>query len=560
MIKHLCIGLASVLSAYTIGIKFGVSDHKYFVLLFAVSYAVLFIATKYLERTKYRNLIDNASDASTKLSLKEKLFALSASVISLTLMSTSSPLYPFNIWNDANQFFTVGRGIKAGLIPYRDMYEQKGPVLYLAHALCALISDKSFTGVWILEIIMCFIFTVFALKIVKLFIKDTSKYHSVFVILPVCALIYSSSTFHLGDSCEELCFPLLTVVLYITLKALRKDKQLPSAVETFVIGLICGIVFWTKYNLCGLIIGAVLFFLIYSIIDKQFKKLLYAALLFLAGFMAVTIPVLIYFALNNALTDLFTVYFYNNIFLYSGVTATQVSLIRRSFYGFGLVYRYTYGMLIIVITAIVSFSFLNKRSALFLLCTFVLMIFSSMGGNYVIFYYGFIFMAFSAIFMITLTSLYVDIVRALAKQGRNTIVPALIVCILTSALLFSTSKKRELMLKPYDELPQAIFAQKINETPNARILTYDFMDNGFFTAAGLLPANRFYTYLNIEDELPELRESQEELIEEEYFDYIITNNQYEWDNYCIIIQSEYSIPYVDGNSYNYLFYLYGRTR
>lgn len=560
MIKHLCIALASVLAAYTVSIKNDFNDFKKSLIVFLITYAVLFLIEKLIRRSANRNLADSSSSNIGPLTIKEKVFAFFTSLICITLVSTSSPLYPFNLWNDANLFFTVGRGIKSGLVLYRDMYEQKGPLLYFIHALCALISDRTFTGVWLLEICMCFIFIVFAFKAVKLFIKDTDTNNTVFIALPVCALIYSSNMFHLGDSCEELCFPLLTIVLYLSLKALRTDKELPSYKETLVMGLICGIIFWIKYNLCAFIIGTVVFYLIYAIVIKQFKKLLLSALFFLTGFVLATLPVLIYFAVNNSLSDLFTVYFYNNIFVYSGVTGTQVSLIRRAFYGFGLVYRYNYGLLSILILSFVSLTFLNKKSSVYLLGTFILMMFASLGGSYVIFYYGFILMAFTALSMIPLSALFNDLVNAFSKSRNNTAVPGLVLCLLTSMLIISGNKNLPLIRKHYEDLPQAKFAEVISSTPDAKVLSYDLMDLGFFTASGTQPANKYFSYLNIIDELPELRESQDELIEEEYFDYIITySDEYEWDGYSIIMNTECSIPYANGESYSYDFYLYGKT-
>ncbi len=62
----------------------------------------------------------------------------------LLICSKNSPLYPMNDWVDVNCFFTVGRGMRHGLTPYLDLYEQKGPLLYAVFALAAWISETSF--------------------------------------------------------------------------------------------------------------------------------------------------------------------------------------------------------------------------------------------------------------------------------------------------------------------------------------------------------------------------------------------------------------------------------
>ena len=69
----------------------------------------------------------------------------------LAVCSKNSFLYPLNDWVDVNCFFTVGRGILHGLVPYRDLYEQKGPLVYFVYALAGRISESSFLGVFLLE-------------------------------------------------------------------------------------------------------------------------------------------------------------------------------------------------------------------------------------------------------------------------------------------------------------------------------------------------------------------------------------------------------------------------
>ena len=49
------------------------------------------------------------------------LFAGQAAFSVLAVCSKSSFLYPMNDWVDVNCYFTVGRGILRGLVPYRDV-------------------------------------------------------------------------------------------------------------------------------------------------------------------------------------------------------------------------------------------------------------------------------------------------------------------------------------------------------------------------------------------------------------------------------------------------------
>ena len=67
------------------------------------------------------------------LSDKGIIFCILSALVFITICSKSSPLYAFNDWVDANCYFTVGKSIFKGLVPYRDLFEQKGPVIYFIH-------------------------------------------------------------------------------------------------------------------------------------------------------------------------------------------------------------------------------------------------------------------------------------------------------------------------------------------------------------------------------------------------------------------------------------------
>ena len=56
-------------------------------------------------------------------------FVMGACFICLFSYSTSF-LYPFFWGNDSAHFLTVGKAWGSGLIPYRDLFEHKGPIIY----------------------------------------------------------------------------------------------------------------------------------------------------------------------------------------------------------------------------------------------------------------------------------------------------------------------------------------------------------------------------------------------------------------------------------------------
>lgn len=95
---------------------------------------------------------------------------LAISAIVLFFCSKNSPFYVFNDWVDANAFFTMGKGMMNGLIPYKDLFEQKGPILYFIYGIGYLLDNDGFTGIYILEVLSSTILCYCLYKLSKLMI------------------------------------------------------------------------------------------------------------------------------------------------------------------------------------------------------------------------------------------------------------------------------------------------------------------------------------------------------------------------------------------------------
>lgn len=101
----------------------------------------------------------------------EGLFLLLAAFLVLLFASRSSFLYPFNDWNDANSYFSVGKAFFNGKMPYRDVFDQKGMYLYFLYGLAYLVSHTTFLGVFFLEVILAFFDLWGFWRILRLYVK-----------------------------------------------------------------------------------------------------------------------------------------------------------------------------------------------------------------------------------------------------------------------------------------------------------------------------------------------------------------------------------------------------
>ena len=136
------------------------------------------------------------------------IYSFLIAFVTLAICSKSSFLYPFNDWVDSNCYFTVGKGMMQGKVVYRDLFEQKGVLLYFLHGLAYLVSHTTFIGVYVIEVIAGTAYLYYSAKTAALFVNEKWIY---FIIPVLAALVYSSKYFAHGDSAEELCLPLADV-------------------------------------------------------------------------------------------------------------------------------------------------------------------------------------------------------------------------------------------------------------------------------------------------------------------------------------------------------------
>lgn len=478
----------------------------------------------------------------SKLTKFELVFLILTATITLTVVSTCSPLYPFNPWDDANCFFTLGRGIIHGSVPYRDLYDHKGPVIYFIYAFAAFLSESSFVGVWIIESITASIYAVFTWKTAKLFL-DTPKY-SLAVMPLFIATVYTTGMFNFGGNAEELCFPLLTVAFYFCLRAFVIKNDLPGNKEAVISGLITAVLFWTKYTLLGFMAAFILIILVVSIRRKQFSRLWSLVWRFLCGFVIITIPVILYFAITKSLNSLWEEYFVNNVRFYLDSSdlsmLARIPVIKNIYITIHclistLIYNGTFGILFLITLA--SFICINKKNraktiVLFLI-TFALsagFIFTKPGFVY---YYGYILAYALCLAVIPVIKLETMLIKRFSNNDSLfKLISGVVLSALFILVMFSC-KNLYLILQPKEFLSQYRIAETIKQTENAKVLTYDVMDAGFFTAAGIMPSNRFYCYHNNETEYKEVAEEKNRLIKEGFYDYIVTYYHCEaaWDNY-----------------------------
>ena len=482
-----------------------------------------------------------------KLSLRqpELIFILLSAVGTMLICTKSSPLYPTNDWLDANCYMTVGRAMLKGKMPYRDLFEHKGPLLYILHMAASFISWNSFFGVFLIETAAC----AWTLLLAYRTVSRLAGGHHLWAVPVTAFAVYSSGAFSHGDSAEELCLPLILSTVLAGLEAVLEKRTLTSR-ESLLAGAAAGAVLWIKFSLLGPWIGIALFFAFFSIRTGRPPELLRMALWAAAGALAVTLPILAYFALCGALPDLFRVYFHDNLFIYGGgSTGLGSNLIDG--WTFFIVFMPVGLSAIYLGTA----AFIIRREFLtgsYLLASMVTAFVMTFGGHLSYQYYPLILAAYVPAGLGSLTALIKKRFPRVKPPGNLWALPLLAVCL---AGCFLASPNVYLMKYSREDMPQYRFAQVINSTSDGKILNYGFLDGGFYLAADSQPDQPYFCCNNTG--LEDMIKGQKEYADSGKPDFIITRSysmqKEEFPMYRCI--GEMSFPYC-GRLPTY--YLYAR--
>lgn len=487
---------------------------------------------------------------------KKILYCILISITSLLICTKSSPLYRINDWYDAQCFFTVGKSMINGKIPYLDLFEQKGPLLFLLYGIASLISNNSFIGVFILEVISYSVFLYYVSKIIEIYLDKKYSY----ILIPIIALLMlPTRCFTHGGSCEEFCFPVLAILIYTYIKYL-KNKDISNK-DTIIVGILSGILLWMKYTLLGFSIGFCITVLIKSLIDKNYKNLISKVGYFTLGITITTIPWLIYFGLHkNGIKSLIDVYFLFNINSY----ANNYTLLQKLINCFntikGVIFRYYQYLILIIIPMVLSiktktFFKETKNNIYLLISTLLLLITIFIGGTNFRYYSLPIqpFMIFGLIFIATIIK--DKRINNVILNNTKYIVPIIIIVCLFISYYRSPNTKYISKNKSY--YAQYTFLDSIK--PNSSILNYGFLDGGFYFTTKTYPNQYYFQRNNIIYELfPNNTDEQKRYIKEKQTDYVIINNELAEDE-LKIIKENYNL--IDSHTQQYeeytrTYYLY----
>lgn len=228
-------------------------------------------------------------------------------VIMLFACAYSSPLFPYYTSGDSSIFMLIGKGITEGKLPYVDLFDHKGPILFWIEALGWKLAGRA--GIWLLETLGTVLSVIILIKICDQLRSNC--------LLPVLgsAVVYLSY-FGRGNLCENYSFPFIVFCVYLSVKYYQSNKVKHPWKYAFVYGICFAILAFIRVNNATVICGFVLCIIIRLAVAREYKNLIENVLAGLAGVLIISVPICLYFYFNNALQDmLFCTFTYN--FMYA---------------------------------------------------------------------------------------------------------------------------------------------------------------------------------------------------------------------------------------------------
>lgn len=477
------------------------------------------------------------------------LYCLTISLIFLLICTKSSPLYPLNDWVDSNIYFTMGKGMMNGAIPYRDLFEVKGPLLYLIHGLAYLISNTTFLGVYIFEVNAFSIFLYYCHKTILLFMNI--KY-SIISLPLIAAIILNTKAFSHGDSAEEFCLPFIAISLFHLMNYFRNVYPNPMNNGLLLInGCIAGCILWIKFTVLGFWLGWIFAISIQPLLSRQYFGVLKSWTVFLGGMFLATLPWLVYFGMNNSIIVWLETYLYITPVYYSAKASFLEMLGRMTTqFVFGLASNPILGLLLII--GIIAFT-LDKRfvgdrltKTGYLSCI-VLLAYGTYGGGRGYIYYFLIFSPFVLLGFIAI----MDTLRTKydgAVTMKKAAMIALIIVLTALPLTLNFNHNTYMLGVDKQELFQYRFAAAMSETEGKTLLNYGRLDLGLYTVTNVTPNVRFFFKPNIDHaRFPLIMDEQNRYIKERSIDYVVTvisasqdshklNIPYLYENYELVME------------------------
>lgn len=230
------------------------------------------------------------------------VFAMLSAVFLLVASHSTTPLISRYYAFDSSIFQTVGKMWSKGILPYKECFDHKGPVLFFIEMLgYSLGMDR--LGLFVIQTLVDSAAFYVIYKTLGLFVKNVMAF-----ILTLPGYMVLAITIDEGNLSEEYSLIFLALAVYCSTKyfiQIRKSDDVTHPWKyAIVYGLCFGALVCIRMTNALILCCEVLVIFCVLLWNKEIKCIWKNAIGFLAGILLCFAPFLIYFAYRNGLYDL----------------------------------------------------------------------------------------------------------------------------------------------------------------------------------------------------------------------------------------------------------------
>ena len=213
----------------------------------------------------------------------------------LRFAAGTSPLRPDEYLWDSALFQAVGKLWADGMVPYRDIFDHKGPLLFWIQRIAYGFRHPRM-ALYVLESLSVSASLWFGYAALRLKAKPIWSF-----IGTVVTLVFWLPLMEYGNLCETYSMPFLMLALWLQLRYLQSKEYTHPCRYAFVYGLCFGANMMIRPNNGLLIAMATLVITLELIGRRQWRNIAFNALALIAGALVPMVPFIAYFAWHGAL-------------------------------------------------------------------------------------------------------------------------------------------------------------------------------------------------------------------------------------------------------------------
>lgn len=241
------------------------------------------------------------------------LLLLLLSLLFVTFYSvTTSFLYPISdYYMDSYVFQAFGKLCSQGAVPYLDLFDHKGPIIFYINTLGYLLCGTKM-GVFLLQVISLSLALSIGYRQLRSYFEAPLSFFLILI-----WLISLTYTYEGGNLVEEYALPLLTLSFTCVYKwsknVAKKSDYFHSPRYALYYGITIAFCLFTRLtNAVGIFIS-IAFITICLLANKQYKNLLANAVYLLGGICLLTVPIILYEWYKGALCEMWYATFIFNV-------------------------------------------------------------------------------------------------------------------------------------------------------------------------------------------------------------------------------------------------------